>query len=178
MNVAGVVTSESELMQLGLNLGVHENDIKRIIARKYTEFCCIIFLFFLIALLIDSITSLNTGMHSSRMRTVHCSSRLPAMHAPWPCSPLPHMPPTMHAPAIHAPPSANHAPSAMHAPICHACPTTHAPPLHHTCTHLFAMHTSLCHACAHLPHMPPLPITHIPSCTEFLTHACENITFP
>ena len=40
-------------------------------------------------------------------------------------------------------------------PCCHACPLCHA-------------HPSTMHA----------PTTHIPLWTEFLTHACENITFP
>ena len=34
MNVADVITNEGELMQLGLNLGVYENYIKRMICGK------------------------------------------------------------------------------------------------------------------------------------------------
>ena len=69
---------------------------------------------------------------------------------------------------------------ATHAPLPCICPTMHAPS-HHVCP---------CHACP-LPHMPPVmhaplshmspphnpPAMHTPQ-TEFLTHACESITFP
>ena len=55
-----------------------------------------------------------------------------------------------------------HTPPAMHAP-CH----TH--PLPTMCTHLPAMHAPPCHAHPCHAHPPPW--------TEFLTHACENITF-
>ena len=36
MKVAGVITNEWELTQLGLNLGVDENEIKRISAGKHS----------------------------------------------------------------------------------------------------------------------------------------------
>ena len=135
-----------------------------------------------------------TRMHSSRVLTARCSGRLRPHTPPLPCTP-----PTMHAPHHACPlqctPPARHANLAMHAPH-HACtpPTTHAPlppctsPMtrtpcnahpHHTCPlqcippimRTSAMHTP-CHACP--------PATHAPSrlWTEFLTHACENITFP
>ena len=60
-------------------------------------------------------------------------------------------------------PLATHAPPAMHIP-CHACSFHNAFPLCHTCPS-FAMHI-------------PLFTIHAPLWTEFLTHACENITFP
>ena len=47
-----------------------------------------------------------------------------------------------------------HSPPVMHAP-CHACPPPHTQP-HHTC--------------------PPPPCTSPPPWTDFLTHACKNIT--
>ena len=75
------------------------------------------------------------------------------------------------SPPMHTPP-----PPATNAP-CHACPPATHP--HHACAcHAFS---TLCHACPFLPHMPPA--THIllrhacPLWTDFLTHACENITF-
>ena len=117
---------------------------------------------------------LVTRMHSRRMRTVRCSVHL-SCHA----HPLPHIPlcnacplpllctpATMHAPTMNTP--ATHGP-VMHAP-CHACPTLPCmPPTMHP----------LQHTCPP-PHMlPPHPYhTHTPLWTEFLTHACENITFP
>ena len=77
-------------------------------------------------------------MHSSRMRTVHCSSHLLIPCMPPPCMPppLPCMPPfTMHAnfhhtcpPLPHMPPSPCTPPFVMHAS------------LHYACTP-FAMHT-------------------------------------
>ena len=35
MNVAGEITNDGELMQLGLNLDVDENEVKRTIASKH-----------------------------------------------------------------------------------------------------------------------------------------------
>ena len=93
-------------------------------------------------------------MHSSRMRTVRCSGHL-SCHACMPLAthtPLPHMPPAMHASLPHLP----------HTPLPHTHPC-------HTCLPL-ATH-------APLPRMPPCHTPH-PMWTEFLTHACENITFP
>ena len=123
-----------------------------------------------------------TRMHSSRMRTVRCSGHLsrhacppamhtlPAMHASFAMHtpfttyvpPLPHMPPfTTHVPLLpHIPPFTTHVPLLPHMPSF----DTHAP-LHHTCPP-FAMHA------------PPSPCTPPPPWTEFLTHTCENITFP
>ena len=105
----------------------------------------------------------------------HACHTQPLPHMP-PCHtcPLPHMPPATHDPlpcmtpplwteflthaAMHAtvthPPIPCTAP-AMHAPLPCMPPTMHATP---------AMHTEL-------PRTPPL-------WTEFLTHACENITLP
>ena len=77
-------------------------------------------------------------MHSSRMRTIHCSGHL-SSHA---------SPPTMHAPCHTCPPP-------PHTPYCHACPppcmppfTVHAP--------FAAVHTLL------LPCTPPSPCMHHP----------------
>ena len=123
-------------------------------------------------------------MHCSRMRTVRCSGNLschacplpytppamhvpchtcpPAMHAPCHASPLPCMPPATHDPLPHTHP-------------CHACPLCHAspPPCKPRATHDPLPHTHPCHAC------PPThaPYHACPPWTEFLTHACENITF-
>ena len=97
-----------------------------------------------------------TRMHSSRLHTVRWSGRLS-------CHARPH---------CHAYQPAKHAP-------CHACPPPCTPPCH-TCPH----HAwPPCHACFPLPCMPPShhacpPAMHAPLWTEFLTHACENITFP
>ena len=89
-------------------------------------------------------------MHSSRMRTVRCSGRL-SCHA----CPLP----------------ATHAPTAMHVSL--PCMTPpHTPPA----TYAPLPCIPPCHTCPPPPHMPPLPCS--PPWTEFLTHACENITFP
>ena len=90
-----------------------------------------------------SIHSLNTTMHSSRVRTacsLTVSRSICHTHPPPPCMPpLCHAcPPAMHAPC-HTPPHHTHTPAmhapAMHAP-CHACHpamhapfTTHAPPV-------------------------------------------------
>ena len=90
----------------------------------------------------------KTRMHSSRMRTVHCSGRL-SCHT---CPPATHTP--CHAcipPATHASPY-THAPLAMRAP-CYTCPPPCMPPCH----------AHPCHAC------PPL--------VDRMTDACENITF-
>ena len=132
-----------------------------------------------------------------------CHTCPPAMHTPCHAHPLPHIPHATHAPATHAP---HHAcPLAMHAP-CHAQPLPCMPPAmhatlpctspHHACL-LPCMPPPATHAsllctppATHtpLPCMPPAthtPTTHTPlPCmppplwTEFLTHACENITFP
>ena len=86
----------------------------------------------------EKVKYLATRMHSSRMRTVHCSGRLschacpppmphmsPAMHAPLPCTPYfhacppPHMPPPCMSLTMHAP---------HHTPIPCTPPTTHALP--------------------------------------------------
>ena len=141
-----------------------------------------------------------TRMQSSRMRTVCCSGRI-SYHACPPCHacPLPCMlpchacPPAMHAPC-HAHPC-HTCPPAMYSPLpcippchvfphhapCHACLPHHVHPTL-PCTPP-AMHAP--HACplpqmSHFPHPvmhAPLPHMH-PLWTEFLTHACENITFP
>ena len=89
-----------------------------------------------------------------------CHAHLPCHACPSPCPPC-HAPPTMHAPLPHMPP-------AMHAP-CHTCP-----PSHHACPHHAPPH---CHACT--PATQPLPTMYAPPplWTEFLTYACENITF-
>ena len=84
-----------------------------------------------------------TRIHSSRIRTAHCSGCLschacpppthvpchtcppPATYAschacPLPCMPLPHMPHAMHVPTTHAPHHAcplPHTPSSTHAPL-------------------------------------------------------------
>ena len=66
-------------------------------------------------------------------------------------------------------------PSAVHTP-CHAHPPSCMPPAMHTpLPHMpRATHTPIPHPCmTPLPHMPPSLLW-----TEFLTHACENITFP
>ena len=96
-------------------------------------------------------------MHSCRMRTVRCSGHL-SCHTRTPC----------HACTHHAQPSAMHAPCHTHPAATHT-PLSCMPP---------ATHTSLpcmppCHTHP-LPCLPPTP--HTPC--GFLTHACENITFP
>ena len=91
-------------------------------------------------------------MHSSRMRTVRCSGRLFCHACPLPCTP----------PVMHTPPPCTSLP--------HIPPQPHTPP---------AMHAPL--QCPSLPHTPPAihaPTMYTPLWTEFLTHACENITFP
>ena len=110
-------------------------------------------------------------MHSNRMRTVRCSGCL-SCHTR---HPLPHMPPQpctapchtypqcqacppSHMPSLPCMPPPPRMPSLPHMPP----PATHAPP---------AMHTPP-------PHMSLLPSMPPPPWTEFLTHACENITFP
>ena len=116
----------------------------------------------------------------------------PAMRAP-----LPHIPPLPHTSPCHAhplpcmpplpctPPPCHTCPPAMHAPPphtppCHTCPLPCMPPHH---THTPATHAPLtctpppCHTCPQ-PCTHPLPCTSPPPWTEFLTHACENITFP
>ena len=74
----------------------------------------------------------KTKMHSSRMRTVHCSGRVschacpPVMHAPYHSAcPLPDMPPSL-SPCTS--PFATHTPLTMHGPHF----TMHSP-LRHTC---------------------------------------------
>ena len=81
----------------------------------------------------------------------------PATHTPQPpcMPPTTHAPPAMHAPCHTCPPY--HACPQQACPPCHTCPpATHAPP-HHVC--------------------PSPNHAHFPW-TEFLTHACENITLP
>ena len=128
-------------------------------------------------------------MHSNRMRTVHCSGRLschahppPTMHTSLPYMPPCHMCPPCHAhPLPYTPPAmhvSHHACLPCHAsPFpCHACPSaTHVPPP----PHMHPCYKYPHHACpptthANLPCMPPPP----PPGTEFLTCACDNITFP
>ena len=106
----------------------------------------------------------------------------PAMHAPHPCHacPLPCMPPSTHTPCharalpcspstLHSCPPATHAPHPL-LPLPCTHPTTHTP-------HPLLPHTPpTCHT-------HPLPATHAPCpCpslwTEFLTHACKNVTLP
>ena len=119
------------------------------------------------------------------MCTGRCSGHLSCHTYPLPC-----MPPTTHAPchecphhtyplswmppALHAPPPCT--PPAMHAPL----PCTHPLPCTPPCYACpLAMHTPPCHAVPPLPCMPPLPHTPPPILwTEYLTHVCENITFP
>ena len=104
-------------------------------------------------------------MHSCRIRTACFSGRLSCTHphhsfppppchtCPLPCTSPPCMPPfTMHASLHHI------------CPIHHTCSPLHARPLCQT-------HFPLCHTRS--------PFTmHAPLWTEFLTHTCENITFP
>ena len=117
-------------------------------------------------------------MHSSRMRTARCNGRLSCHACPLPC-----VPPVMHA-TTHAP--------------CHACPLPCMPRVMHPLPCISPCHTCPlacthpCHTCPWLAHTPathaplpqcPLPCTPPPPCmppprTEFLTHACENITLP
>ena len=99
------------------------------------------------------------------MRTVRCSGLLSCHARP---HPLPCTPPVIHAPCHTCPPLPCTSP-AMHTPVMHApChaypPATYAP----------------CHTHPHPPSMHDPPATHAPRplWTEFLTHACENITFP
>ena len=106
-------------------------------------------------------------MHSSKMGIVHCSGHLSChKRMPPPCHtcPLPCMPPAMHTPPPHTPPGTHMSP-------CHACPLPCIPPLPCMLSppHVPpAMHDPL-------PRMLPPPT---PPWTEFLTHTCENITFP
>ena len=99
----------------------------------------------------------KTRMHSSRICTARRNCRFSCNTCPpLRYTPLFHAPSAMHAPLLGTPP-------AMHAPMPHTPIATHTP---HACppitTH--ARH-------APLPHTSPL-------WTEFLTHACENITLP
>ena len=70
---------------------------------------------------------------------------------------------------------------ATHAP-CHTCPRCHAHPLPRMllsqCMPPFTTRTPLCHTCPSFAMHIPLFTIHAPLWTEFLTHACENITFP
>ena len=66
-----------------------------------------------------SVNIITTRMHSSRMRTVHCSGRL-SCHA----CPLPHTHPAMHTPPLCMPP-------ATHTPLPRRSPSP--PHYHHTC---------------------------------------------
>ena len=115
-------------------------------------------------------------MHSSRMRTIHCSGRLSCHTCPLPTThthchahPLPHMPACQTHAACHAHVPYHTCHPAIHAclphmpPAMHMSPTTHAP--------LPCMLPPL--LCVS-PHMPLTPLLW----TEFLTHACENTTFP
>ena len=121
----------------------------------------------------------ETRMHSSRMRTVHCSGRI-SCHARPHARPLPCMPPAMHAPChapLPCPPPAMHTPlpcmplphmSPYHAcpPLphmtpCHAHPPPCMPPYHACPTSLPCMPPHPCHTCpltmhAPLPYMPSL----------------------
>ena len=102
-------------------------------------------------------------MHSSRMRTIRCSTVVsPATHTP-----------------CHACPSSPRIPSpfTMQAPLHHTCP------LCHTCPPLPCIPPSPC--IPPLPHRPPSPHPHFAMHPPFTTHrmdrmtdACENITFP
>ena len=89
-----------------------------------------------------------------------------ATQAPTPCHayPLLYMPPTMYTPCHTCP--LPHTPPAMHTP-CHACPLPCTPACH-ACP---LPCTPACHACPHHAHLSAM------HATEFLTRACENITF-
>ena len=103
-------------------------------------------------------------MHSCRMRTECFSGLLSCIqpHHTFPLS-LSHTP--CHAHPDHAclslpcmPPFTTYAPFTTHAPLCHARTLCHT-------------HFPLCHTRS--------PFTmHAPLWSEFLTHTCENITFP
>ena len=99
------------------------------------------------------------------MRIICCSGHLSCYAHP---STAKHVPCHAHPPATCAP--------AIHAPR-HTCPLPCMPPATH----------APCHAHPCLPCTPPAmqspsatlaPTMHAPLWTEFLTHACENITFP
>ena len=129
-------------------------------------------------------STINTRMHSSRMRTVRSlivSHRIP--HKP----PLPRMPPFHHT----HPPSPCMLPFAPY-PLCHACPlcyecppfATHAPL---PCTPPFAMHAPPLPRMPPSPHMPPFTM-HTPWQPRMTprqpytpprgqTDTCKNITF-
>ena len=115
-------------------------------------------------------------MHSSKMRTIHCSGHLSCHACPPPAT---HATSAMHAPLCtmhthcHVCPPPHHACPLPHMPLCHACPLPSCTPPCHTCPP--AMHNPL----------PYTPTTHAHAChacpprhVDRMTDACENITFP
>ena len=114
--------------------------------------------------------------------TTHAAMHGSSMHAPLPCTLLLCTPPATHAPCHTCPCHACPLPCML---PCHTCPlpcmpllsctmppAMHAPPLPHMPSH--HIHTP-CHTHPQ-PHTPPT--MHTPLCIEFLTHTCQNITFP
>ena len=101
-------------------------------------------------------------MHSSRMRTTHCSDRL-SFH---PHTSLQCMPPSCHAHPLPCMPTTTHVcASTTHTPH-HTFPLPLTPPQHvHPC------HTCPCHACP--PNNPPHTHTHAP-----LPHTTPHHTCP
>ena len=92
----------------------------------------------------------TTRIHSSRMRTVRCSSSLLPRTPPCHSCPLRCMPPTTHAPPQDA------------------CPLPCVPPCH---THPPTMHTPL----PHMPSLPHITFTQLLNCLHWPNPVCWTL---